>query len=110
MRKTRVTYGDNYSSFHPIRSLLELAKSAPEQVRQIIDHDMYVDDLLTRYSKAKNSQDQLIKTLQTSGFPLQKWTSSSPEFIKLLPETLRETRDELTIRDEDYKIRALGIV
>ena len=30
--------------------------------------------------------------------------------IKRLPETLGETKDELTFRDEDYKIKPLGIV
>ena len=43
----RVTYGVTSSSFHSIRSLLELAKTATEKVRQIVEHDLYVDDLLT---------------------------------------------------------------
>ena len=69
---TRVTYGITSSSSQSIRCLLELIKTAPEKVRRIIEHDMYVDDLLTVCSnleEAKNLQDQLIKTLQTGGFP-----------------------------------------
>ena len=107
---TRVTYGVT-SSFPSIRSLLELAKTAPEKVRQIID--MYVDDLLTGCSNLEEAQilqEHFIEILQTGGFFLQKWTSSSPELIKRLPKTLRETKDELTFQDEDYKIKALGIV
>ena len=113
LRMTRVTYGVTSSSFHSIRSLLELAKTAPEKVRRIIENDMYVDDLLTGCSnieEAKDLQDQLIETLQTGGFPLRKWTSNSPELIKRLPETLRETKDDITFQDEEYKIKALGIV
>ena len=82
---TRATYSVTSSSFHSFRSLLKLANTAPEKVRQIIEHDMYVDDLLTGCSnleEAKNLQDQLMKTLQTGGFPLRKWTSNSPELIK----------------------------
>ena len=84
-RKTRATYSVTSSSFHSFRSLLKLANTAPEKVRQVIEHDMYVDDLLTGCSnleEAKNLQDQLIKTLQTGGFPLRKWTSNSPKLIK----------------------------
>ena len=68
---TRVTYGVTSSIFPSIRYLLELAKTAPEKVRQIID--MYVDDLPTGCSnleEAQNSQEHSIETLQTGGFPL----------------------------------------
>ena len=112
-RMTRVAYGITSSSFHSFRSLLELVKTAPEKIRQITEHDMYVDDLLTgcfNLEEAKNLQDKLIETLQTGGFPLRKWTSNSPELTKRLTETLRETKDELTFQDEDYKIKALGIM
>ena len=59
---TRVTYGVTSSSFHSIQLLLELARTAPEKVRRIIENDMYVDDLLTGCSnleEAKDPQDQL---------------------------------------------------
>ena len=65
-----------FFSFHSIRSLLELAKTAPETVRPVIENDMYVDDLLTGCSKleeAKYLQNKLIERLQVGGFPLQKW-------------------------------------
>ena len=113
LRMTRVTYGVTSSCFHSIWSLLELAKTAPVKVRRIIENDMYVDDLLTscsNFEEAKHLQDQLIETLQTGGFRVRKWTSNSPELIKRLPETLRETKDDITSQDEEYKTKALGIV
>ena len=91
----RITYSVTSSSFHSNMSFFELAKPAPEKNRGIIQHDAYVDDLLigcSNIEEAKNLQDQRLKVLQTSGFPLRKWTSSSPELIQRLPETPRNRK------------------
>ena len=56
LRMTRDTYGVTSSSFHCNRSLLELAKTAPEKVRQIIEHGMYVNDLLTGCSNLEEAK------------------------------------------------------
>ena len=37
-------------------------------------------------------------------------SSNSYELIKRLPGTLREIKDDITFQDEEYKIKALGIV
>ena len=73
LQTTRVTYCVT-SCFHSVRSSLELVKTAPEKVRQINEHEMYVDDLLTGCSnleEAKYLQDQLLETLQRGGFLLR---------------------------------------
>ena len=65
LRMTRVTYGVTSSSFHSMRSLLELAKAAPGKVRRIIGNDMYVNDILAGCSnleEAKDLQNQLNET------------------------------------------------
>ena len=96
---TRVTftacYGVTSSSFF-IRSVLELAKTASQKVRRIIEHDMCVDDLFAicfNLKEAKNLSDQCLETLQICGFPQPKWTSHTLELIKRLPETLKETKE-----------------
>ena len=65
LRMTRVTYGVTSSSFHSMRSFLELAKTGPGKVRRINGNDMYIDDLLAGCSnleEAKDLQNQLMET------------------------------------------------
>ena len=113
LRMTRVCYGITSACYHSIRSVVELAKTAPARVRKVLENDMYVDDLLTgcsNISDARTLQDTLIAVLQQGGFPLRKWTSNESELIKRLPVDLRETKDELTFESDEYKIKALGVV
>ena len=70
-----VTYGVISASFHSIRSLLELAKPALEKVRQIIEHDKYVDDLLTGCSnigEAKKLTKLIDKNFADKWLPFTK--------------------------------------
>ena len=53
---TRVTYAVT-SSFHSIWSLLDVAKTAPQKVRSIVENHRYVDDLLTCCSNLEEAKD-----------------------------------------------------
>ena len=85
LRMTRVCYGITSAGYNSTRSAVELAKTAPAKVHEVIENDMYVDDLLTGCSSipdARTLQNTLIAVLQQGGFPLRKWTSNESELIE----------------------------
>ena len=80
-RMTRVTYGVASSSFHSIRFLSECGnfETTPKEVKEALQRDFYVDDILTgasSASKAKELQTGLIFTLKQAQFDLRKCVSS----------------------------------
>ena len=114
-RMTRVTYGVASSSFHAIRSLLDCAKSpkTPEIVKDAIERDFYVDDILTgaeNLEEAKNLQTGLIDTLKQGQFDLRKWTCSDARLTQGLPPEYREASEDFQFLNENHTIKTLGIV
>ena len=108
-----VCYGITSAGYHFTCSAVELAKTAPAKVHEVIENDMYVDDLLngcSNISDARTLQNTLTAVLQQVGFPLRKWNSNQSELIERLPVDLRETKDELTFESDAYKVKALGVV
>ena len=84
-RMTRVTYGIASSSYHSIRPLTALADScANSNLRLAINHDMYVDDLITGASDVEHAtqlQHENIATMKTACFDILKWTSSVSSLV-----------------------------
>ena len=110
LRMTRVCYGITSAGYDSVRSVVELAETAPKRVRKVLENDMYVDDLLTgcsNISEARTLQDTQIAVSQQGGFPLRKWTSNESELIKRLPVDLQETKDELTLGAMSTKSKLL---
>ena len=109
----RVTYGVASSSFHSIRSLSECGnfETTPEEVKNALQCDFYVDDSLTgasSESKAKELHICLISTLKQAD--LRNGTRSDPEFVLSLPPEYREANESFKFLDEEYTITTLGIL
>ena len=114
-RMTRVTYGVASSSYHAIRSLIKCASfdKVPIAVRQAIERDFYVDDVLTgasSESEAKELQDGLISTLKQAQFELRKWTCSNSNVTRSLPAEYREENGSHEFSEENRTIKTLTIV
>lgn len=77
-----VTYGTTIARYLAIRCLIELGKlfkNQYPQVSNIIQHNFYVDDLLTRFDDLETAQEccQALNDILMSGcFPLRKWRSN----------------------------------
>ena len=65
LRMTRVTYGNAAASYHSIRAFTECAKqpNVTNDVREAIQRDFYVDDILTEASAAVEQAKELQKSL-----------------------------------------------
>ncbi|XP_073821196.1 uncharacterized protein [Musca autumnalis] len=71
-----VTFGVNCAPFLAIRTMLQLAKDVKNTyplASEILQHSMYVDDILAgahTVREAKDSKEQLIRALNSAGFSL----------------------------------------
>ncbi|XP_046808394.1 uncharacterized protein LOC111688723 [Lucilia cuprina] len=90
-----VTFGVNCAPYLAMRTLLELAESCNNdypEISIILKENMYVDDVLAGshdLSLALKSRDNLIKILNSAGFPLRKWISNEKSLLQgLEPEHL----------------------
>ena len=112
---TRVTNGVASSCFHSIRSLSECGnfETTPTEVKEVLQRDFYVDDILTDASSpsdTKELQRVLISTLKQAQIDLRKWTSSDPELVLSLPPEYREANQNFKFLDKEHTIKTLGIV
>nr|CAI5850228.1 unnamed protein product [Callosobruchus analis] len=77
---------------------------------KIIDHDMYVDDLITEFNEIDQAIticNQIAKVLKSAAFSLRKWASNSETILA----GLEETYDAFSILDlsKTDKIKTLGL-
>ncbi|XP_075158079.1 uncharacterized protein LOC142231352 [Haematobia irritans] len=109
-----VTFGVNAAPFLAIRTLLELGKECKlsyPQASQILQHEVYVDDVLSgahSIAEAKIKQYQLVKALSSAGFPLKKLTSNSKALLQSWPR--EDLLDEEFLNIENHSaMKTLGI-
>ncbi|XP_071056302.1 uncharacterized protein [Onthophagus taurus] len=112
---TTVTYGLSCAPYLAIRCLRQLASEHSEAQpfgAVILQHDTYVDDILSGADTVDEVQEvifQLTQVLKAGGFTARKWISNVPAAISILtPDLLAESRT-LNIED-DKSPRALGLM
>jgi hypothetical protein len=111
---TTVTYGTASAPFLATRCLKKLAEDNlvhHPKAAQVLRDDFYVDDLLSGTATVQEAievQQELSTQLDTAGFPLRKWASSNSTFLDAIPEELRETRQTLSLDNEDG-VTTLGL-
>jgi hypothetical protein len=110
---TTVTYGMTSFPFLATRCLKKLAEdnlTSHPRATQVLLNDFYVDDLLSGAPTLQEAIDiqELTTLLGTAGFPLRKWASNNSSFMDIIPEELRETRQTLSLNNEDG-VTTLGL-
>ncbi|XP_053681538.1 uncharacterized protein LOC128732318 [Sabethes cyaneus] len=110
-----VTYGTSCAPFLATRVLNQLADDEAGKyplASNAIKRAFYVDDCLT----GDDSKERLIATckqltelLESGGFVLRKWSSSDPEIISHIPESLRDLQGDLEI-DKSNIVKTLGLL
>ncbi|XP_052741850.1 uncharacterized protein LOC128198806 [Bicyclus anynana] len=109
----RVTFGLRSSPFLALRTLRELAKREKDRwpaAAAIIERDVYMDDLASSASdpsEAVEKAEQLIQMFKSGGFDLIKWTSNSPELLRNIPQTHRQS--EGISFDDEHTFKILGL-
>ncbi len=113
-RMTRLTFGVSCSPFLATQALRQIAdnsqSSHPDAADQI-RHNFYVDDLLSgadSEEEATTRREQLSQLLSNAGMTLRKWRSNSSDFLKRIPDELKETED-LELSPPHISKKALGI-
>ena len=97
IRLTTVTYGTKPAAFLATRCLKELSfefRDTYPLAAEILDRDCYVDNILTGAQTLEEIlalHDQLMKITSAGCFPLRKWCSNNPIFMKNVNDELRET-------------------
>ncbi|XP_075157820.1 uncharacterized protein LOC142231087 [Haematobia irritans] len=109
-----VTFGVNCAPYLAIRTLLQLSEDAKDThptASSILQHQIYVDDVLSgghSIAETKYYLLQLIDLLNSAGFPLRKITANNPDILQhLAPEDLLN-EDFLKLEDTS-DTKTLGI-
>ncbi|XP_070141661.1 uncharacterized protein [Drosophila kikkawai] len=109
-----VTFGVNCAPFLAIRVLQQLAKDVQgpfPQASRILQHHMYVDDVLAGANSVKDAQDsvqELRAALSSAGFPIRKWTSNHKSILSNIPAEHLLHSEFLDI-DAESTAKTLGI-
>ncbi|XP_063988328.1 uncharacterized protein LOC135168255 [Diachasmimorpha longicaudata] len=107
-----VTFGLSAAPFLAIRCLQQLAQDEATHypiASQILQRDMYVDDLLTGFDsleEAIEARDQITQLLQKGGLNLRQWASNESKLLEGLAE--EEINKKLQL-DGDKTLKTLGI-
>ncbi|XP_026325441.1 uncharacterized protein LOC113234351, partial [Hyposmocoma kahamanoa] len=89
-----VTYGTKAAPFLAMRTIKQLIMDEGKfypLAAEILDHQLYVDDLLAgcnSIEEAQMAQSQLITMLKCGGFNMRKWASNNLTLLENLPEEL----------------------
>ena len=110
----RENYGEAGSSFHSIRSSSDCGTfgTTPNEVKEAVQRDFHVDDILTGTSSASKAKELplgLISTLKQAQFDLRKWTSTDPELVLSLPPEFTEAIQNFNFPDEEHRMKTLGM-
>ncbi|KAL0881931.1 hypothetical protein ABMA27_001690 [Loxostege sticticalis] len=107
-----VTYGTASAPFLATRCLKQLGLECPDKVvSEVIQHDMYVDDLITgadTIEELKNICKALIIQLASGKFHLRKWHSNHPNIINEL--FTESSSDDLLNLSNDEHSKTLGLL
>lgn len=114
LRLLRVTFGMSSAPYLAVRSLQQLArddgKDMPLAQSRVLT-DFYMDDLMTgchSITEGIQIHEQMTTLLGRGGFPLQKWSSNSPELMKHIHRGERRSYVDLELKtDEVMKILGL---
>lgn len=110
-----VTYGTASASYLATRCIKQLALECKDKlpmVSEVIEHDFYVDDLLTGSSnvdQAIHIAKQVTSILHSAGFELRKWLSNEPRIIKGLNITSSATEVNTIQIGSGEKCKTLGL-
>ena len=120
-RFTRVIFGLNPSPFQSIHTVQEHSRRMQIQfplAAEVVLSFMYVDDLIIS-SDDSNQLKSLYRDLKSmfkeGGFTLTKFTSNSPDVLKIIPKEERNPNALLPIMDcdadpENINFKALGLI
>ncbi|XP_041449449.1 uncharacterized protein LOC121404235 [Drosophila obscura] len=109
-----VTFGVNCTPYLALRVIKQLAQEVRPQLpmaSDILESYMYVDDVLTgahTQSPAISAISELRKALDSSGFPLRKWTANHKGVLRDIPVDHLLRADFLEL-DESSIAKTLGI-
>lgn len=96
-----VTYGTASAPYLATKCLVSLASHAPNyDVKRCIQHDFYVDDLLTGSSTIAATLDMCnhVKSILSSAqFNLRKWQSNCPEILAKIDQSFSKTSNILDL-------------
>ncbi|CAB0015475.1 unnamed protein product, partial [Nesidiocoris tenuis] len=111
----RVSYGNSSASWLSTRTLQQLSFDNPHpRVSEIIRENFYVDDLICgcdTVEEAISIYHDLSQHLGMGGFNIRKWSSSSSEFIHMVPECDRGMQLAVSFDDEaSSSVQTLGMV
>ncbi|XP_078051715.1 uncharacterized protein LOC144477852 [Augochlora pura] len=107
-----VTYGTAPAPFLAVRTLKQLAEDEGQafpSAAHALQHDFYVDDLITAadtVSQAAQLRDELIKLLSLGGSNLRQWASNEEALVKPCNEQVRD--DTVHFNASETK-RTLGV-
>ncbi|KAI5714537.1 uncharacterized protein LOC103515252 [Diaphorina citri] len=108
----RLTFGFTPASYLAQRCLHELAETKKNQFPEackVLTECCYVDDIVCSVptiSAAKQLRQDLVTLLQSGGFDLKKFTSSSPEVLSDIP---LEDREQSLVLHDSTTIKVLGL-
>ncbi|XP_072402497.1 uncharacterized protein [Diabrotica undecimpunctata] len=108
-----VTYGTTSAPYLAIKFIKQLASDYKHDypiASELIDPDMYVDDLITGFTSEEHGIEicnQISLILKSASFKLRKWASNSQDILK----GLQDTSDEFSILElgESDRLKTLGI-
>ncbi|XP_078032623.1 uncharacterized protein LOC144467610 [Augochlora pura] len=107
-----VTYGTAPAPFLAVRTLIQLAEDEGQafpSAAHALQHDFYVDDLITgadTVSQAAQLRDELTKLLSLGGFNLRQWASNEESLVNSCNEQAKN--DTVHFNATETK-RTLGV-
>ncbi|XP_059225962.1 uncharacterized protein LOC131998022 [Stomoxys calcitrans] len=107
---TTVTFGTASAPFLAVRTLMQIAKEcADTKVKQIIEEDFYMDDLLTgadTIEECLQLRFKISRHLEGYGFHLRKWCSNNEHIVKSSKE---DKENEIININETTNVKTLGL-
>ncbi|XP_054713437.1 uncharacterized protein LOC129222899 [Uloborus diversus] len=113
-RLNTVTYGTSAAPFLALRTLHQLCDDEKENfpiASELSRTHFYVDDLLcgaASVGEARSIIPEMIKFMESGGFPLRKWSCNYPEVIENLPDHMRASTDTHSFQN-DVNQKVLGL-
>ncbi|XP_008179517.1 uncharacterized protein LOC103308231 [Acyrthosiphon pisum] len=110
-----VMFGQKSSPFLAIRTLHKLVEDEAANmptVREVVQHDLYVDDVATGAETeelAMELQKNLVEVFAKGQFEFRKWSSNSEKLLASIPVDHRYTQPVTLIEQESEQTKVLGL-
>lgn len=110
----RLTFGTNYApcgAIQTVRALADANKATHFEAAEIIEKDIYVDDIISGshdIPSALRLQSEIIQIFKSGCFDVKKWSSNTNELLEAVPPEDRELSLPLSL-NADKTIKTLGI-